>query len=68
MKYIALLLEANSLHHIHTYDQRKQTIKLLCKQEHVKYMEWYVFMTELIEDLKIVKYIYRLFIKATVII
>lgn len=31
-------------------------------------MEWYVFMTELIEDLKIAKYIYRLFIKATVII
>lgn len=31
-------------------------------------MEWYVFMKELIEDLKIVKYIYRLFIKATVII
>lgn len=30
-------------------------------------MEWYVFMKELIEDLKIVKYIYRLFIKAVII-
>lgn len=35
-----------------TYDQRKQTIKLRCKQEHVKDMEWYVFITELIEDLR----------------
>lgn len=31
-------------------------------------MEWYVFMIELIEDLKIVKYIYCLFIKVIVII
>lgn len=29
-------------------------------------MEWYVFKTELIENLKIVKHIYLLFIKATV--
>lgn len=43
-------------------------MKLICKQEYVKDMEWYVFKTELIEDLKIVKHIYRLFIKATVII